>query len=92
MQNITINNHGTINIYAEDTVSNARNQLLTKLYYARLKDTMGGYDAWLELLSMYYNDDFKGMQEFIKSCNGRGGRTRNECLHYIEIIMKGNEN
>lgn len=91
MQNITINNHGTVNIYAEDLVGNAKDKLLTKLYYARNKETMGGYESWLKLLDMYYAEDFKGMRDFIKSCKGKGGRTRNECLHCIDVIMKGNE-
>jgi hypothetical protein len=88
MQNITINNHGTINIYAEDLVNKAKDKLLEKLYYARNKETMGGYKAWLKLLDMYYAQDFKEMQEFIKSCHGKGGKTRNECLRYIDIIIK----
>ena len=91
MSNITINNYGTINI-CDDTVSNARNQLLTKLYWARNKDTMGGYKAWLNLLEMYYLGNFDGMREFISSCTGKGGKTRNECLNYIDIIMKGSNN
>lgn len=88
MSNITINNYGTINIGTEDTVSDARNQLLTKLYWARYKPTMGGYEAWLQLLNMYYAGDLTGMYKFISSCHGKGGKTRNECLHYIDIIMK----
>lgn len=92
MQNITINNHGTVNIYAEDLVGSAKDQLLTKLYYARNKETMGGYEAWLRLLDMYYAEDFKGMKEFIESCKGRGGKTRNECLRHLNIIIGGNEN
>ena len=91
MQNITINNQGTVNIYAEDLVSKAKDLLLTKLYYARNKETMGGYEAWLELLDMYYAEDFEGMQEFIKSCKGKGGKTRNECLRHLNIIIGGIE-
>ena len=89
MQNINITNSTVFINYNENTVSNAKDNLLTKLYYARNKDTMGGYDAWLKLLDMYYAFDFKGMQEFIKSCKGKGGKTRNECLRYINIIMMG---
>ena len=92
MQNITINNHGILNNYnSEDSVNQAKDKLLTKLYYARNKETMGGYEAWIELLDMYYAEDFEGMQQFIKSCKGKGGKTRNECIRCICIIMKGNE-
>lgn len=89
MQNINITNSTVFINYNEDTVSIAKDKLLTKLYYARNKDTMGGYNAWLKLLDMYYAFDFKEMQKFIKSCKGKGGKTRNECLQYINIIMMG---
>ena len=89
MQNITINNHGTVNIYAEDLVNKAKDLLLTKLYYARHKETMGGYEAWHELLDMYYCADFEGMKEFIESCKGHGGKTRNECIRCLNIIIGG---
>ena len=78
----------TINI-CDDSIDKAKDRLLEKLYYARNKETMGGYKAWHELLDMYYCGNYAGMQEFIKSCKGRGGRTRNECIYYINIIMKG---
>ena len=91
---ITINNNGgTVNIvYINESVSDARNKLLDKLYYARNKDTMGGYKAWLNLLDMYHSNDFQGMKEFISSCTGRGGKTRSECLEHINTIMKGGVN
>ena len=56
MSNITIYNHGTVNIYesVDDTVSKAKDALLNKMYFARYKQTMGGYEAWLQLLEMYY--------------------------------------
>ena len=78
----------TINI-CEDSINKAKDQLLEKLYYARNKETMGGYQKWHELLDMYYCGDYEGMKEFISSCSGKGGRTRNECIHYLDIIMKG---
>lgn len=93
MANIVIHNHGTVNIYNANstTVAEAKDELLTKLYHARNKQTMGGYDAWLELLDMYYAFDWKGMHNHISSYKGKGkgGKTRNECLRLIEIIMKG---
>ena len=92
MANIVIHNHGVVNIYnANTTVSEAKDQLLTKLYWARNKQTMGGYAAWLELLNMYYAFDWQGMYDHIKSYRGKGkgGKTRHDCLKLIEIIMKG---
>lgn len=89
MNNITINNHGTVNIYNYDIVENARDNLLTKLYHARYKETMGGYKAWLQLLDWYYMGDYNKMIIFIKSCTGKGGKTRNECLSYLYTILGG---
>ena len=86
MQNITINN-GTVFInYNDNTISEAKDKLLTKLYYARNKTTMGGYEAWLKLLDMYYANDLEEMKRFIQSCHGKGGKTRNECIQLINII------
>lgn len=91
MANITINNNGTVNIYnVNDTsVSEEKDKLLTKLYWARHKSTMGGYSAWLELLDMYYANEWKQMYGYIKAFRGKGGKTRNECLKSLEIIMRG---
>ena len=87
MNNITINN-STVNIYInEDKVKEARDKLLTKLYYARYKSTMGGYDAWLQLLDWYYSASYNKMIDFIRSCKGKGGKTRNECLAYLKTII-----
>lgn len=95
MANIVIHNNGTVNIYNVNstTVAEAKDQLLTKLYWARNKQTMGGYDAWLELLEMYYCFEWQNMYNHIKSYKGkgRGGRTRNECLRLLDIIMKGED-
>ena len=90
MNNFTINN-STVYININDTtVSDAKDKLLTKLYYARNKESIGGYVAWHELLHMYYMGNYEGMKEFIKSCKGKGGRTRNECIYLINIIIGGN--
>ena len=93
MANIVIHNNGTVNIYNVNstTVAEAKDALLTKLYWARNKQTMGGYEAWLKLLDMYYAFDWQGMYNHIKSHKGigKGGRTRNECLRLLETIMKG---
>ena len=88
MSNIIIKN-STVNIYTEDNISKVKDELLTKLYYARNKDTMGGYKAWLRLLDMYFIGDYIGMYQFIKSCHGKGGRTRNECIQKLNIIIGG---
>lgn len=92
MSEIIINNNGgVVNIYNvnESPVSEARDTLLTKLYYARNKDTMGGREAWLQLLDWYYEGNYKSMYNYIKACKGRGGKTRYDCLKCLEIIMKG---
>ena len=94
MAEIIINNKGgVVNIYNVNNtkVAEAKDQLLTKLYWARNKQTMGGYEAWLELLDMYYAFDWQGMYDAISSYKGKGkgGKTRNECLRLIETIMKG---
>lgn len=88
MSNIIIKN-STVNIYTEDSISKAKDELLTKLYYARNKDTMGGYEAWLKLLDMYFIGDYIGMYNFIKSCHGKGGKTRSECIKKLNIIIGG---
>ena len=90
MSNFTINNSTVYININEGTVSDAKDKLLTKLYYARNKQTMGGYDAWHKLLSMYYMGKYQDMKDFIKSCRGKGGKTRNECINYLNIIMGGN--
>ena len=95
MANIIIHNHkdGIVNIYnVNDTsVADAKDALLTKLYWARNKQTMGGYNAWLELLDMYYAFDWQGMYDHISSYKGKGkgGKTRHDCLKLLETIMKG---
>lgn len=90
MANITIYNHGTINIYDEHnhTVAEARNELLHKMYYARYKQTLGGYEGWLKLLDLYYSGDYKGMLKHLKSCKGKGGATRSQCMQKIKLIME----
>ena len=96
MANIVIHNNGVVNIYNVNstTVAEAKDALLTKLYWARNKQTMGGYEAWLELLDMYYGFEWQAMYDHIKSYKGKGkgGKTRNECLKLLEIIMKGDKN
>lgn len=90
MNNFTINN-STVYININDNIVNdAKDQLLSKLYYARYKSTMGGYAAWHKLLDMYYAGEYQAMKIFINSCHGKGGKTRNECIHYLNIIIGGN--
>jgi hypothetical protein len=89
MQTINITNSTVFITNSDDGVSAAKDRLLEKMYYARHKDTIGGYDGWLKLLEMYYAGDYKGMRRFIQSCRGYGGKTRNECVSYLNIIIKG---
>lgn len=86
---ININNSTVYININEDDISKERDKLLTNLYFARNKSTMGGYAAWHELLHMYYMGNYQGMKEFIQSCRGRGGKTRNECIKSLDIIMGG---
>lgn len=91
MANIIINNYGTINIYenVDNAVSEAKDELLHKMYFARHKATLGGYEGWKKLTDMYYCEEYEEMRNFIKSCQGKGGKTRHDCLKCLEIIMKG---
>jgi hypothetical protein len=89
MNKFIINNSTVYININEETASDAKDKLLTKLYYARHKETMGGYTAWHKLLDMYYISNYQGMREFIMSCRGRGGKTRNECIALINIIEGG---
>lgn len=89
MKNIIINN-STVSIYVNnDKMKEARDTLLTKMYYARNKDTMGGYNAWLQLLDWYYSAEYDKMIDHIRSCKGKGGKTRNECIECIYTIIGG---
>lgn len=92
MANIIINNYGTLNVYESTTkaeVSEAKDKLLNKMYYARNKETLGGKEGWHKLLDMYYSGDYEGMCEFINSCKGYGGKTRKACLEHLSTIMDG---
>ena len=89
-KNITINN-STVNFYDRDIVAEARDELLRRLFYARHKDTIGGYDNWLKLLDYYYRGEFEEMIENIKSIKGMGGATRNICLRLINTIANTKE-
>ena len=90
-KNITINN-STVNFYDRDIVAEARDELLRRLFYARHKDTIGGYDNWLKLLDHYYCGEFEEMIENIKSIKGTGGATRKICLRLINTIANTKEN
>lgn len=72
----------------EDRVEKAKSDLLTKLYHAREKDTMGGRETWLELLDMYFKYDYEGMREVISGFSGKGGATRAACLRCLDIIIE----
>lgn len=89
-KNITINN-STVNFYDRDIVAEARDELLRRLFYARHKDTIGGYDNWLKLLDHYYRGEFEEMIENIKSIKGMGGATRKICLRLINTIANTKE-
>ena len=89
-KNITITN-STVNFYDRDQIAEARDELLRRLFYARHKDTIGGYDNWLTLLDHYYCEEFEEMIENIRSIKGMGGATRNACIRLIKTIAKSEE-
>ena len=80
-------NYGTI-IEVADRVEFAKNDLLSRMYYARELPTMGGREVWLELLDMYYSRDWDGMIELIGGFKGAGGRTRSACIKDLNMIKE----
>ena len=89
-KNITITN-STVNFYDRDQIAEARDELLRRQFYARHKDTIGGYDNWLTLLDHYYCEEFEDMIENIMSIKAMGGATRNACLRLINVITNTKE-
>ena len=93
MGNITIHqNGGTIIIcgHTDELKAKAneeRDKLLNKMFWARYKDTLGGYEAWKKLVEMYHCGEYEEMCEHIKNCKGKGGKTRNECLESLSVII-----
>lgn len=78
-----------ITIYEkEDKVEKAKSDLLSRMYYARDKETMGGYDGWLKLLDLYFKQEYEAMLETIRAFSGKGGATRAACCRYLETIIK----
>lgn len=73
-------------------ISKAKDTLLTKMYHARFKKTLGGYEMWCQLTRWYASFEYQEMYDYIKSLTGTGGKTRNECLKCLEIIMEGENN
>jgi hypothetical protein len=76
----------------EIRVSKAKDDLLTKMYHARYKRTLGGYEMWCQLVRWYASFDYQEMYDYIKSLGGTGGKTRSECLKCLEIIIGGERN
>ena len=74
---------------AEMSVDKAKDELLTKMYYARNKQTLGGYNAWLNLLEMYYCEEYIDMLKYIAFCKGKGGSTRRRCKNLVKRIIIG---
>ena len=82
---VTITN-STVNFYEKDTVAEAKDELLRRLFYARHKPTIGGYENWLFLLDCYYCGEFEEMTDNILQITGTGGATRKAVLRLIAII------
>lgn len=90
MTKIVINNSTVIiNNNSVDFVKDARDTLLNKLYYVRKyrKATFGGYENDEKLIDMYFSGKYPDMKTLIRSCKGRGGKTRNECIRCLDIII-----
>lgn len=84
-----------MNIYLNKDVidvEKAKSLLLDKMYHARYKQTIGGYDVWLRLLDLYYLGSYTKMIRVIHSFKGPGGKTRNECVELIRMIQKSTKN
>ena len=78
-----------INNNPVDFAKDARDELLNKLYYVRMhrKTTFGGYENDEKLIDMYFSGKYTDMKTLIKSCKGRGGKTRNECIRCLDTII-----
>lgn len=90
MTKIVITNSTVIiNNSPVDPAKDARDQLLNKLYYVRMhrKNTFGGYENDEKLLDLYFSGKYAEMKALIRSCKGRGGKTRNECMRCLDIII-----
>lgn len=79
--------NSTVNFYERDAVAEAKDELLRRLFYARKKDTMGGYDNWLLLLDLYYSGEYEEMIENISTYSGHGGATRKAVIKLLKIIL-----
>lgn len=91
MANIKIENHGNITIVDSNlsfSESDAKDELLSKLFYARHQQTMGGYKVWQDLIELYFQGRYSEMIEEIQKYNGRGSKTRNRCIELLHIIIE----
>lgn len=90
MTKIVITNSTVIiNNNPVDFAKDARDELLNKLYYVRMhrKATFGGYENDEKLIDMYFSGKYTDMKTLIKSCKGRGGKTRNGCIRCLDVII-----
>lgn len=89
---IEITNNGTINmVNIEDAsieIEKAKDELLKRMFFARKNPTTGGYQTWIELLDMYYSEEYDEMISKISSYSGYGGTTRKKCIELLNIIKK----
>ena len=80
----------TIEITPEE-VSHAHDDLMRRMFYARNKDTLGGYSAWVELCRMYGGLEYEAMLQYLRSLHGYGQPTRNTLIKSLETIIKGEQ-
>jgi len=74
-----------------ELVDHAHDDLLRRMFYARNKDTLGGYEAWVELCRMYGGLEYAAMLEYLQSLHGYGQATRNTLIRALETIIKGEQ-
>ena len=72
-----------------DEVEQARDELRRRMFYARHKDTLGGYEGWRELCAMLDGFEYAEALQRISSMTGRGQATRNACIGDLKTILRG---
>lgn len=72
-----------------DEVERARDELRRRMFYARHKDTLGGYEGWRELCTMLDGFEYAAALERLSAITGYGQATRNACIKDLKTILRG---
>lgn len=72
-----------------DEVEQARDELRRRLFYARHKETLGGYEGWRTICAMLDGFEYAEALEHISSLTGKGQATRNACIEELKTILRG---